>query len=1007
MVRRVHYVGIFFTILFVMMIALTMSAEFSSAKTIIVDKNGNGNFTKIQYAIDSAEDGDEIRVWEGTYYENVEINTQITLIGNGSANTTIDARESGYVVELSSNDVTIRGFSIINSEKGYFPVYCGLRIMSSGNHIYKNRFSSNLVGIILGGSNNLIELNDFSGNKNYDINLGFNSNHNIVTKNIMHGGAGLSIFGDHIRDTEFSKNTIASGSTGVWIKDSENVIVQFCSIEGGGDGIRIVDSSGLIIQFNSIKDHDYNGIILDASSDNTVQGNAITNNDVGILLKSSSDNNSIHTNDIENNTQYGVDNGDNNDITVNCTDNWWGHASGPYHQSNNPDGEGDNVTDHVLFDPWSAESSAGTPVAIIENINPNPALWEELISFEGYGMDYNEVVRYAWRSSIDGELYNGSEMEFSVDNLSLGNHTITFMVQDNEGLWSSPVSLDLIVHEIPVAVIDSIDPLSSLKGDDITFSGHGEDDNTIIEYWWRSSQGVFVGNRESFSNNHLRNGTHTIFFKVMDEHGIWSQEVQQDLFVNGIPNARINPPIPSMILQGEMAQLGGFATDDGSIEEYLWMSDLDGLISTKAYCFLSDLQNGTHLISFRARDDLGVWSDNETVELVVNGIPTVEITSISSDVINEGQPFSITFSGFDDRSVAYYQLVSSIDGTLQYNALTTYTSTSLSPGNHTLFLRCNDNLGTWSLPVLVNITVHEVIPTIDLKPTVTITSPIEDEVLSGTVTISGTASDDVAVISVLYRFTTLDQWATVDGTESWSKEINTSQLTDGEYTLQVWGYDDTQYSDVAYVHITVNNSKVDGTDDPQGHDDPENSDNGSFLDELDAVSVIAYLGLIIAFAVVGILLFSRIRSAEVPKQVQMQKKDSQQGRPFVPPPPPLQEPHSMYGPASPPPPQEAHSIFGPPPPPSLGQVPPPQQQDPSSVFAPPPPPPSQAGSFLPSSGSTPPPPSSSFPPPSPPAPYPPPPTPYSSSSTGRWTCPNCQNSIDGELTFCMNCGSKR
>ena len=36
--------------------------------------------------------------------------------------------------------------------------------------------------------------------------------------------------------------------------------------------------------------------------------------------------------------------------------NWWGHASGPYHPTLNPGGQGDTVGDRVAFAPWSAWS---------------------------------------------------------------------------------------------------------------------------------------------------------------------------------------------------------------------------------------------------------------------------------------------------------------------------------------------------------------------------------------------------------------------------------------------------------------------------------------------------------------------------------------------------------------------------------------------------------------------------------------------------------------------------
>lgn len=58
----------------------------------------------------------------------------------------------------------------------------------------------------------------------------------------------------------------------------------------------------------------------------------------------------IHYNNIEGNTDYGIY----NYLTdvYNATYNWWGDASGPYHAVNNPTGQGDTISDYVLFIPW-------------------------------------------------------------------------------------------------------------------------------------------------------------------------------------------------------------------------------------------------------------------------------------------------------------------------------------------------------------------------------------------------------------------------------------------------------------------------------------------------------------------------------------------------------------------------------------------------------------------------------------------------------------------------------
>ena len=60
-----------------------------------------------------------------------------------------------------------------------------------------------------------------------------------------------------------------------------------------------------------------------------------------------------------------------------------------------------------------------------------------------------EIERYSWRSSIDGELYDGPETEFNSTNLSTGIHTIFLKVMDNAGDWSAEVSVTVTVEEPP------------------------------------------------------------------------------------------------------------------------------------------------------------------------------------------------------------------------------------------------------------------------------------------------------------------------------------------------------------------------------------------------------------------------------------------------------------------------------------------------------------------------------------------------------------------------------
>jgi parallel beta-helix repeat protein len=72
---------------------------------------------------------------------------------------------------------------------------------------------------------------------------------------------------------------------------------------------------------------------------------------------------SIHYNKFSGNDQYAlsVEDGLTGGL-VDATANWWGAATGPYHDELNPGGEGDTVSDNVLFEPWYGDEGMTTLV---------------------------------------------------------------------------------------------------------------------------------------------------------------------------------------------------------------------------------------------------------------------------------------------------------------------------------------------------------------------------------------------------------------------------------------------------------------------------------------------------------------------------------------------------------------------------------------------------------------------------------------------------------------------
>jgi hypothetical protein len=84
------------------------------------------------------------------------------------------------------------------------------------------------------------------------------------------------------------------------------------------------------------------------------------------------------------------------------------------------------------------------PSAAIVQVTPNPVSAGDVVTFTGSGTDIDgTVTAYRWSSDIDGPL--SDQASFSSSTLTTGIHTITFDVQDDDGVWSSQDTATLYV----------------------------------------------------------------------------------------------------------------------------------------------------------------------------------------------------------------------------------------------------------------------------------------------------------------------------------------------------------------------------------------------------------------------------------------------------------------------------------------------------------------------------------------------------------------------------------
>jgi len=92
------------------MIKQSFISTIQSGDILYVGGSGEGNYTKIQDAIDNATDGDTVFAYNGIYYENVVVNKIIMLIGEDKDYTIIDCEGIGYGITVQGDMIYIGDF---------------------------------------------------------------------------------------------------------------------------------------------------------------------------------------------------------------------------------------------------------------------------------------------------------------------------------------------------------------------------------------------------------------------------------------------------------------------------------------------------------------------------------------------------------------------------------------------------------------------------------------------------------------------------------------------------------------------------------------------------------------------------------------------------------------------------------------------------------------------------------------------------------------------------------
>ena len=262
----------------------------SSGNTLYVGGNGSGNYSSIQAAIDNASNGDTVFVYNGTYYENIVINSSINLVGEDKNTTIIDGSRIGDVVNIISDLVDICGFTIQHSEQGT-SYDAGINLASNYSTITNNILSNNNWGADVRNSNhNIISDNIIKFNSGGAINLVFSTDNIISNCNILNNGMrGIMLWGSD--ENTISSNAFIRGGLETYYDSSHNTV--FGNTINGKPLVYIEDESDIIV-------NDAGQVIIIMCENITVQGLVLSNTSIGLQVRNSQECNIIGNTIFEN-----------------------------------------------------------------------------------------------------------------------------------------------------------------------------------------------------------------------------------------------------------------------------------------------------------------------------------------------------------------------------------------------------------------------------------------------------------------------------------------------------------------------------------------------------------------------------------------------------------------------------------------------------------------------------------------------------------------------------------
>lgn len=208
-------------------------------------------YDTIQAAINAANPGDTILIPAGIYSEKVVVNKAVSLVGENKENTILAGDTTGIGFRVTSNNVTIKKFTVKDFEHGIYIDKC------QNVSIEDMTITGNVYGVRALYSNQIKVRNCFMINSHCVV-LD-RSNRSIIENNFFKGYGAATWGGDGVLlDSSFNntinENVITFLRISLWILDSNWNLVRNNILNYSNYGIQLRNSTNNTFYWNSVFD---------------------------------------------------------------------------------------------------------------------------------------------------------------------------------------------------------------------------------------------------------------------------------------------------------------------------------------------------------------------------------------------------------------------------------------------------------------------------------------------------------------------------------------------------------------------------------------------------------------------------------------------------------------------------------------------------------------------------------------------------------------------------------